>query len=77
MTCKPSEVSRVQKTQVIRVLDVMLVGPLMVMGGRDMGRRSPIMGGLLEFFGISTIAYNARNWYRVEQSMLKEKRRQR
>ncbi len=77
MTCRPAQVDRIQKTQVIRVLDVLLIGPLMVMGGRDMSQRSPILGGLLEFFGIGTIAYNARNWYRVEQSMLEEKRRQR
>lgn len=73
MACRPVELDCVQKTQLIRVFDVILIGPLMVMGGRDLGRSLPIAGGLLEFFGISTIVYNARNWYRIDRAMRRER----
>lgn len=69
MTCEPAELERVQKSQVVRAFDIVLLGPLMVIGGRDLSRSRPLLGGLLEFFGISTIVYNARNYYRVEKAL--------
>lgn len=60
------------KTQAIRIVDVLLVGPLMIWGGMALQKKHPIGGGALALFGVSTIGYNAANYARVER-----KRRQR
>lgn len=63
------ELNRVVKAQAIRVLDVVLVGPLMLIGGHELSKADrPITGNLLSFFGMSTMVYNARNFYLVERS---------
>lgn len=53
--------SEIQKTQSMRGLDVWIVGPMMVMGGRCMGGKK---GTLLKFMGFGTILYNAWNHYK-------------
>lgn len=62
MSCTAAEQDRVAKTQAIRVLDVVLIGPLMVWGGARVGGWA---GWLLAGFGVSTICYNAHNFRRV------------
>jgi hypothetical protein len=37
----------------------------MVWGGAKLTRTHPFAGGLLALFGVATVAYNARNYYRV------------
>jgi hypothetical protein len=46
----------------VRLLDVVVVGPLMVWGGVKAGGWG---GAALAVFGLTTIAYNARNYSRV------------
>jgi hypothetical protein len=58
----------VVKPQRIRVLDVFVIGPLMAWGGLRLRREHPVAGGLLAFFGATTIWYNARNYERVAKS---------
>ncbi len=68
MACHPAELDRVQKTQVVRALDVVLVGPLMILGGFDLQQRRPILGQLLSFIGVSTMVYNAKNLYTIDRA---------
>lgn len=52
------------KAQPVRVLDVVLIGPLMIWGGVRAG--GPL-GALLGMFGVGTIAYNAINYLEVQR----------
>ena len=54
------------KAQWIRVLDVALIGPVMMAGGRSLSAKRPRLGGALMLFGFGTMIYNAHNWIRVE-----------
>ena len=54
------------KTQAVRLLDVVLIGPLMTVGGLEAarcGRRW--IGYTLAAFGIATMIYNGRNHYLI------------
>ncbi len=62
------ECKEVQKSQTIRVLDVLLIGPLMVMGGNALRKQHPELGTLLAVFGITTVAYNAANFHATRQA---------
>lgn len=51
------------KAQPVRLLDVFVIGPLMVWGGYALDARGRHVGGVvLALFGLTTIAYNARNY---------------
>lgn len=56
------------KPQIIRLLDVVAIGPLMVFGGYKLSKISKYhaLGYILISFGVSTIGYNLRN-YLLEQ----------
>lgn len=55
------------KSQVVRLADVFLVGPLMMYGGlKGDGLHQAARIGLL-VFGFGTIAFNGRNWLRVRR----------
>lgn len=66
----PYEVSETAKSQAVRILDVIAIGPLMTWGGYTLRKQNPVAGAMLAFFGVSTILYNARNYYRVASSGL-------
>lgn len=51
----------IQKHQFIRVLDVILIGPLMIYAAQK-GQLSLTVRNALLFFGVSTIIYNGRNY---------------
>lgn len=55
------------KAQPVRLLDVFVVGPVMMAGGRRLSQQpdSARLGELLWLFGLLTIAYNGRNYFRV------------
>lgn len=55
------------KAQPIRILDVVLIGPLMMWGGAQLRRSYPLRGDLLTLLGIATIWYNGRNYLLIEQ----------
>lgn len=51
------------KPQVVRILDVAIVGPLMMWGGlKNAQQGSVALGGALVLLGAATIGYNARNY---------------
>ena len=51
------------KAQPVRLLDVLVIGPLMIWGGYALDARGSHVGGaVLALFGLTTIAYNARNY---------------
>lgn len=62
------------KAQWIRLLDVVLIGPLMMAGGVRLSRSHPVSGTLLAFFGLTTVGYNARNYLRVERQLQRRQR---
>lgn len=64
----PDEISRTAKAQLIRVLDVGLVGPLMFWGGYKLHVKHRVAGGFLGLLGAMTVYYNARNYLRVERA---------
>lgn len=56
------------KSQAIRVLDVLLIGPLMIYSAlalMEARKQRDWTSGLLAVFGIATVLYNARNWWRL------------
>jgi hypothetical protein len=58
------------KSQSIRILDVIAIGPLMVWGGltaRRAGGAAVWAGWALALLGIGTLWYNALNWHRVNE----------
>jgi hypothetical protein len=55
------------KTQWIRLADVFLVGPLMIVGGVALHRRSAWAGWTLGLLGVGTIALNGFNYLMLGQ----------
>lgn len=49
-------------TQVIRVADVLLIGPLMMAGGAIARQQNTSLGNMLMLFGVTTTVYNARRY---------------
>ena len=49
------------KGQAVRIADVVLIGPIMVVGGAKLG--GPL-GAVLAVLGIGTAVYNGRNYLR-------------
>ena len=56
------------KSQRVRVLDVVVLGPLMMAGGAAWSKKRPLAGAILLLSGIGTVLYNARNWKRVRRA---------
>jgi hypothetical protein len=51
----------VSKSQGIRLVDVLFIGPLMIYAGSQR-KLSPTLSNALIVIGIATIAYNGRNY---------------
>lgn len=51
------------KSQTIRILDAVLIGPLMMYGGIKTSKKQPVAGYALAFLGAATVLYNAQNWH--------------
>lgn len=61
------------KSQKVRLLDVVFIGPMMIWGGHALNDRGHHIGGAtLAILGLSTILYNARNFETVR---LRQERR--
>jgi hypothetical protein len=60
--------TRTGKAQWVRVLDVLVIGPLMVAGGMSLTQKSPFWGVMLGAMGVGTMTFNARNWVLVERA---------
>jgi hypothetical protein len=56
----------IAKTQAIRVLDVVLIGPLMVWGGWNMRKKAPLPANALAAIGVATIIFNGYNYLWVK-----------
>ena len=51
-----------RKTQTVRLLDVVLIGPLMIAIGGLTWQRYTVFAWLLVFLGSTTISYNLKNY---------------
>jgi hypothetical protein len=60
-TAMPSTPIEVQKSQEVRLLDVLVLGPLMI-GVALMSRPAPVLRVLLGAVGVGTILYNLHNY---------------
>jgi hypothetical protein len=66
---KPATIQEVSKSQFIRIMDIVLIGPLMlkIALGKKPGA---LTKGLMLVFGVSTIYYNWRNYNRNKEYLL-------
>lgn len=56
------------KAQSIRLADVFFIGPVMVVGGVVLARKSnPFLGFVLAALGVGTVGYNYRNYLEIER----------
>lgn len=55
------------KPQSVRLLDVFAIGPLMVWGGVQTSRRSPVLGATLAVMGVLTVVYNGQNYLKARR----------
>jgi len=55
------------KSQAVRVLDVILIGPVMAWAATRLPKRDAPMAWLLGGLGIATVLYNARNYLRIAE----------
>ena len=55
-------VQEYQKSQNIRLLDVLFIGPLMIYGAYKAKEMHPALRIILAIFGICTIYYNLKNY---------------
>ena len=55
------------KSQWIRFLDVVFIGPLMVWGGMQARSKSEILGYTLAALGVGTVLYNGYNYLVVQE----------
>ena len=59
---------QVSKTQLIRVADVVFIGPTMIYGGEKLFKKGDRwLGTTLIALGALTIIYNGMNWYEQDQ----------
>ena len=57
----------VGKTQLIRVLDVLLIGPVMMRAAYELRASSPLLASVLGASGAATVVYNWANYVRQER----------
>lgn len=56
-----------QKSQNIRMLDIIIIGPLMIYFGWNSNHVLLILRLVLIFFGATTITYNLKNFLKIKQ----------
>ncbi len=66
---EPCDTNLVVKTQWIRLWDVFGLGPMMIVVGLATRSRRPVLGPAVAFFGVTTMAYNAYNYWKVRQAL--------
>jgi len=56
------------KAQGVRVVDVIVIGPMMIAGGNAWAQTRPWAGLGLSLLGVMTMIYNASNYVRVRKT---------
>lgn len=65
----------VGKVQLVRVLDVILIGPVMIRAAWELRESSPIVSAILGVSGAATILYNWTNYVREDHRHAAQLRR--
>lgn len=60
------------KSQSIRLIDVLIIGPAMIRSGWLNRDDSPLLGHAMMFAGAATIVYNWQNYRRIESEKPKQ-----
>lgn len=50
------------KTQLVRLMDVFVLGPFMVWAGVKLHEKHPVAGWIMGLSGAATVVYNGRNY---------------
>lgn len=58
------------KGQIVRFLDVILIGPIMMLGGVRLRKEDDFLGIALIGLGAATIGYNLKNYYEVTKQVM-------
>ena len=72
-TCLPVDTKAIcdnltgQQYQLIRLLDVFLLGPAMIYGGTAIIKRTPLTGTFLILSGMGTIFFNGKNFLKIKK----------
>lgn len=53
------------KSQAVRLLDVFVLGPVMILAGTRLRGPDKALGAVMVAVGVGTVLYNARNWRRI------------
>ena len=61
------EMEPMLKSQTVRVLDIVFVGPAMIWAGVELREKQPELAVVLGFLGVATMGYNAWNFWRYNQ----------
>lgn len=65
-------VTEVSKSQTIRIIDVVLIGPTLVYAGAVKSNLPKVIRGALVLFGVCTIYYNFKNYYETKKNLSKQ-----
>lgn len=60
------------KSQTVRLIDVLLLGPAMIYSGYLNRKKSFLLGHGMMFAGAATIVYNWENYRRIQQAEQKK-----
>jgi hypothetical protein len=65
---EPLQMEPIVKSQPIRLLDILVIGPLMMVGGVLLAKnKNKLVGVPLVFFGMTTVWYNLSNYVKVRK----------
>lgn len=62
-------VEEVSKSQIIRIIDVAVIGPTLIYSGAVKSNLPKFVRYSLIFFGVCTIYYNAKNYYLTNKNI--------
>lgn len=71
-TCEPARLDAVAKPQIVRLVDVFLLGPACLAVAYGVPMKSPLARAFWAIAGVGTIYYNARNYLRLQEAIRRD-----